>query len=223
MWIKICGNTSLEDAQLAVDAGADALGFVFAESPRQVRRQRATTIAHHLPKNIEIYGVFVDAAFDEIVATVTECGLTGVQLHTLPDAALPLRLREHFAGQIRILRVLHYNPDLKEQLRAMEDDPAADAVLIDSRTATAVGGTGVAYDWSAVSSSFLRYSPRLRLISAGGLTPEIIAEAIDILQPWGVDVSSGVEASPGLKDPAKIKAFIQAARTAVSQFTVVSP
>ena len=95
MWIKVCANTSLEDATLAVEAGANAVGFVFAESPRRVTREQVREIAPRLPQTIEKYGVFVDAGFDEIVATVRECGLTGVQLHSTPDAGLPLRLREY--------------------------------------------------------------------------------------------------------------------------------
>ena len=147
MWIKICANTSLEDAQLAVSAGANAVGFVFAESPRQVTRTQVREIAPLLPKAIEKYGVFVDPSFDEVVATVIECGLTGVQLHTTSDPSLAMRLREHFAamparGRISILRVLHYASDFDTQLKELRQDHAVDAVLIDSRTAKAVGGTG---------------------------------------------------------------------------------
>src|SRR5271163_528228 len=89
MWIKICANTSLEDARLAVDAGANAVGFVFAESPRRVTRSQVREIAPRLPKTVEKYGVFVDSDFDEIVETVVECGLTGVQLQTTSDPSLP--------------------------------------------------------------------------------------------------------------------------------------
>ena len=118
MWIKICANTSLEDAQLAVDAGADAVGFVFAESPRQVTRSQVRKIAPLLPESIEKYGVFVDTGFDEVVETVVECGLTGVQLHTTSDPGLAMRFREHFAaiparGRLGILRVLHYSSDFR--------------------------------------------------------------------------------------------------------------
>jgi phosphoribosylanthranilate isomerase len=219
MWIKICGNTTLEDARLAVDAGANAVGFVFAESPRQVTRALVREIAPRLPKTIEKYGVFVEPSFEEIVKTVVECGLTGVQLHTTSDHRLALRLREHFAGipargRLGILRVLHYASDFDAQLEELRHDHAVDAVLIDSRTAKAVGGTGIAFDWRAAQSSFLRNAPHLRLIVAGGLRPENVADAIYSLQPWGVDVASGVEASPGKKDPAKIKAFVAAVRKA---------
>jgi phosphoribosylanthranilate isomerase len=222
MWIKICANTSLEDAQLAVDAGADAVGFVFAESPRRVTRTQVSEIAPHLPKTIEKYGVFVDASFDEIVETVIECGLTGVQLHSASDPGLAMRLREHFAaipawGRLGILRVLHYASGFDAQLSELRNDHAVDAVLIDSRTAKAVGGTGVAFDWRAAQTSFLHSAPHLRLIVAGGLHPGNVADAIYTLQPWGVDVASGVEAEPGRKDPAKIHAFVSAVRRAAAE------
>jgi phosphoribosylanthranilate isomerase len=222
MWIKICANTSLEDAQLAVDAGADAVGFVFAESPRQVSRSQVKEIAPRLPKTVEKYGVFVDPKFDEIVETVGECGLTGVQLHSASAPGLAHRLREHFAttaarAPLGILGVLHYTSDFDAELRELEGDRAVDAVLIDSRTAKAVGGTGVAFDWGAAQTSFIRSAPLLRLIVAGGLRAENVADAIYTLQPWGVDVASGVEAAPGRKDPAKIRAFVSAVRRAAEE------
>jgi phosphoribosylanthranilate isomerase len=219
MWIKICGNTSLDDARSAVDAGANAVGFVFAESPRQVTWAQVRAIAPRLPKTVEKYGVFVDPSFEDVVASVVACGLTGVQLHTTSDPGLALRLREHFAaiparGRLGILRVVHYASDFDGQLEELRRDHAVDGVLIDSRTAKAVGGTGVAFDWRAAQTSFLRNAPHLRLIVAGGLNPESVASAIYTLQPWGVDVASGVEASPGKKDPGKVRAFVDAVRKA---------
>ena len=219
MWIKICGNTSLEDALLAVSAGADAVGFVFAESPRRVAPSQVRAITPHLPQTVEKYGVFVDPTLEQVVAAVTECGLTGVQLHTSPDATLAHKLREHFArmpahGRVGILRVVHYADDLETQLHGLSRDHAVDAVLIDSRTAKAVGGTGLAFNWQAAQGSFFRNAPHLRLIAAGGLNPDNVADAIDTLQPWGIDVVTGVEAAPGRKDPAKVRAFIHNARAA---------
>ena len=214
MWIKICGNTNLEDAQLAVEAGANAVGFVFAPSPRQVTVDTVSRITPHLPETIEKYGVFVDASFDEIVRTVTDGGLTGAQLHSIDDPLLSLKLREHSGPAFGILRVIHYAQDLATQLNALRENNAADAVLIDSRTATAVGGTGIRFDWQAASRSFLDSAPRLRLIAAGGLNPANVAEAIRLLEPWGVDVSSGVESAPGRKDPDRVKAFVTEAKMA---------
>jgi phosphoribosylanthranilate isomerase len=117
------------------------------------------------------------------------------------------------------LRVIHYKQDLGAQLALLREDPATDAVLIDSRTATAVGGTGIRFDWQAASRSFLDAASRLRLIAAGGLKPENVAEAIRVLHPWGVDVVTGVEAAPGRKDPARVKAFVTAAKMAADEIT----
>ncbi len=101
-------------------------------------------------------------------------------------------------------------------------NPAIDAVLVDSRTATAVGGTGTRFDWQAASHGFQDSASRLRLIAAGGLNPENVTEAIRTLQPWGVDVASGVESAPGKKDPARVKAFVTAAKTAAEEITAAS-
>lgn len=221
MWIKICGNTNLEDAQLAVEAGADALGFVFARSPRRVDAAAVSRITLHLPDTVEKYGVFVDADFDEIVRAVDQSGLTGVQLHVTQDSRLSSRLREHFGSALKILRVLHYAQDFETQLRALQQDESLDAVLIDSRTATAVGGTGTTFDWQAARRSFL--NPASRLIAAGGLNPENVTEAIRVLQPWGVDVVSGVEAAPGRKDPERVRNFIRTARAAAEEVAAEAP
>ena len=221
MWIKICGNTNLEDARLAVDAGADAVGFVFAPSPRRVSAVEVSAITPHLPKTIEKIGVFVDAIFEEIVRTIQESGLTGVQLHVSSDPKLSSRLRDQFGPSLRILEVIHYAQDLESRLHTLRHENAIDAVLIDSRTATAVGGTGIRFDWHAASDSFLQ--SRLRLIAAGGLKPENVAEAIHTLQPWGVDVASGVESAPGKKDPARVKAFVAAAKAAAEEISCRAP
>ncbi len=219
MWVKICANTSLEDAQFAADAGADAVGFVFAKSTRQVTPAEVRAIIPMLPVELEKYGVFVDAGFEEIAQIVDECGLTGVQLHAANDPALPSKLRNHSSGvrrPLRILKVIHYSSDLKEQIRAAQSDSAIDGVLVDSRTATLVGGTGRRFDWEAASGSFVAAGSRLRMIVAGGLNPDNVGEAIVTLRPWGIDVASGVEAMPGRKDPAKVRAFVENARIAAT-------
>jgi phosphoribosylanthranilate isomerase len=221
MWIKICGNTSLEDARFAAECGAHAVGFVFAPSPRQVRASLVSKITQQLPPQLEKYGVFVDADFDEIVSTVTACGLTGVQIHRSSDALLPLRLRQHFAqfpGRIGILRVLHYkNQGFEQQLTELSRNEALDGVLVDSSTERAAGGTGTSFNWLEARNSFLRTTPHLRLIAAGGLAPENVKQAIQILRPWGVDVVSGVESAPGKKDPARVLAFIRSAQEAAEE------
>lgn len=215
MWIKICGNTNLVDAKLAVEAGADALGFVFAESPRRVDSSQVSQITPHLPHAVEKIGVFVDASFEEIVRTAEESGLTGVQLHLNHDRLLPSRLRDHFDPALRILLVVHYAPDFGKQLDVLRENRFVDAVLIDSRTAKAVGGTGTTFDWRDASRSF--HDSHLRLVAAGGLRPENVGEAVRALRPWGVDVVSGVESVPGRKDPDRVRAFIATARSVAEE------
>jgi phosphoribosylanthranilate isomerase len=217
LWIKICANTTLEDARLAVEAGADAVGFVFAPSPRRVTAAEVAAIIRHLPSFIEKIGVFVDATMDEIYSTVRECGLTGVQLHCDTDPELPAKLRAHLGPGVRILRVVHFGAEAGEQAAALAVDENVDAVLVDSHTATAVGGTGIAFDWDAAKKSVFGktgIATKTKLIAAGGLNLENVAQAISTLQPWGLDVASGVEEVPGHKNPAKVWAFIACARAA---------
>ena len=156
LWIKICGNTSLEDARVAAEAGADALGFVFAPSPRRVSAEQVAAFVPHLLTGVERVGVFVDASFDEIAATVASCGLTGVQLHSAGDPHLPAKLRARFGPELRILQVVHFGAGAAEQAAAIARDINIDAVLVDSRTATAVGGTGVAFDWAEAAKTLFR-------------------------------------------------------------------
>ena len=212
LWVKICGNSSLDDAQMAAGAGADAVGFVFAPSPRRVTAAQVATITPHLPAEIEKIGVFVDAGYEKIAETVERAGLTGVQIHAGTDGILVERLRARFGPELRILQVIHFGADAAEDLRTASASPHIDGILVDSRTATAVGGTGIPFDWEAARETIFSPGCGLKLIAAGGLTPDNVAKAIEILRPWGVDVVSGVEAVPGRKDPAKVQRFIASAR-----------
>ena len=232
LWIKICGNTSLEDALLAVEAGApadrsssagweagaDAVGFVFAPSPRQVTAEQVAAIVPHLPTTVEKIGVFVDATLDEIAATVQSCGLTGVQLHFEAEPELPARLRERLGPELRILRVVHFGTGaaklVSDQIAEHARNPHIDAVLVDSRMAESVGGTGVSFDWATARKTLFQNAQERKLVAAGGLNPENVTEAIATLRPWGVDVASGVEAEPGRKDPNKVREFETRARAA---------
>lgn len=211
MWVKICANTSLEDALVAADAGADAVGFVFAESVRRVTPEQVRAIVPQLPTNLEKIGVFVNTNFDDLAKAIEECGLTGAQLHSGCERDAVGRLREQFPS-LRILKVIHFQQGLEAELREAQENKAIDAVLVDSRTAKLIGGTGIRFDWRAARGSFA--GSQLRMIVAGGLNPEYVSEAIAMLQPWGVDVASGVEASPGKKDAAKVRAFLENARIA---------
>ena len=234
LWIKICGNTTIEDAQLAAEAGADVVGFVFAPSPRRVTAEQAASIVRQLPAALEKIGVFVDAGFDEIAATVEAAGLTGVQLHFDAPPELPAQLRVRFGPALRIVRTVHFDllqsgdakgrgispymssPEPPGALapEACFSDPKIDAFLIDSRTGTAPGGTGIAFDWDLAATTLFQIANARKCIAAGGLTPDNVADAIATLRPWGVDVVSGVEAAPGRKDAAKVRAFIAKARAA---------
>jgi phosphoribosylanthranilate isomerase len=215
LWVKICANTSLKDALLAADAGADAVGFVFAPSPRRVTPALIAEIVPKLPASLEKIGVFVDTSFSEIAAAVDACALTGVQLHFDAAPDLPAQLRVRFGPALRILRVVHFDAEAGAKLD-LDAGPDIDAILVDSCSKTARGGTGIAFDWTVARKALFQNAGARKWIAAGGLTPENVSEAIDILRPWGVDVVSGVETAPGRKDPAKVRAFLAGARKAVA-------
>lgn len=214
LWIKICGNTSLADTELAIRAGADAVGFVFAPSPRRIDPAALADFASALPSSVERIGVFVAPSVDEVVQTFRRCQLTGVQLHSDEDAHFTAALRRELGPHARLLRVVHFGPDAAEQAHAIAADPNVSAVLVDSRTATAVGGTGIPFDWQTARLSLFAPGSGRKLIAAGGLKPENVTQAIQLLDPWGVDVASGVEAAPGKKDPARLADFVRLARSA---------
>ncbi|HEX3663593.1 MAG TPA: phosphoribosylanthranilate isomerase [Acidobacteriaceae bacterium] len=223
MWIKLCANTTLEDAQLASDAGADAIGFVFAASPRRVTAGQIAEIMPELPTDLTRIGVFNTQDFDEIVFSLNTSGLHGVQLHGELDFSLAEKLRNQFGPGFFMIQTLHWNlssdpnraeQKLRDELRAVARHSAVDAILLDTKTATATGGTGKTFDWQRAQQVVGAESGRQRVILAGGLNPENVAEAIRTLRPWGVDVASGVESYPGRKDPYRVTAFITAAREA---------
>ncbi len=150
------------------------------------------------------------------------CGLTGVQLHSETAPDLPARLHARLGSQLRILRVVHFAPGASSQAKASAEDPHVDAVLIDSRTETAVGGTGVTFDWTlARETLFQGVDAPKHLVIAGGLNPDNVAEAITTLRPWGVDVVTGVELYPGRKDPRKVRQFVENARAATHNKSVI--
>jgi phosphoribosylanthranilate isomerase len=221
MWIKICGNTNLEDAQLAAELGADAVGFVFAPGPRQVTAEEVAHITPHLPENVECVGVFhaLDAA--EIAAAAQESGLTAVQLHGGVSMELTRQLDQIFNGQVKLIQTVHWQVDdddrsaalLAQQLKQIAAEDLLNRVLIDSKVGAATGGTGVPFDWNAAQAALADARNGLKLIIAGGLRDDNVANAISRLNPWGVDVASGVEQSPGRKSPEKLAAFIRAARS----------
>jgi|UPI0004790E41 phosphoribosylanthranilate isomerase len=215
-WVKICGNTTLADAQLAVELGANALGFIFAESKRRVTPAHVATITAHLPDDIERVGVVYSRDAAEIASIVREAGLTAVQLHGGLDLPLLQQLRDRLGKEADLIQTLHWvigsesGQRLREEMDRIASLRLVDRILVDSKVGSLGGGTGVAFDWKAARELFQRDD--LKVIVAGGLKPENVREAIRELEPWGVDVSSGVEASPGQKDPDKLRAFLGAAK-----------
>lgn len=228
MWIKICGITSLEDANAAVHAGADAVGFVFAPGPRRVTPEVVRGISKELPPSVEKIGVFVDASADEIIDTCDLARLSGVQLQGEYSDSDASNLRERlgkFSKSLRIMQVVPYDGDsasFARQLQSLAALPVTDddrsAVLVDTRVGDKVGGTGIPFDWGAAQDAFHQHAANLHLIAAGGLQPENVRQAIQTMRPWGVDVCSGVESIPGRKDHQRVKEFIRAARAAAMEF-----
>ena len=221
MWVKICGNTSLEDAQAAVDLGADAIGFVFAPSSRQMTSEAVAVITARLVGEPECFGVFQSTDFEEIRDTVRTAGLTGVQLHGGVSFDLIAALRNEFGPTLSITQTLHWEIDggpnaatqLSRLVRDLRNTGQVDRILIDSKVGKALGGTGQTFDWNAAQQLF-RDAGEMEMIVAGGLNPENVGEAVERLRPFGVDVSSGVESLPGRKDPERLRLFIVGARAA---------
>jgi phosphoribosylanthranilate isomerase len=214
-WVKICGMTNLEDALVAVEAGADAVGFVFYEkSPRCVSVEKAREIVEKLPAGVEKVGVFVGASGAVDVALAS--GVDAMQWYLVVDSN-PAPLEPHPA-EFRKLRqycAIPYSSFLKSKFP--ESKSAAipgliDAFFIDSGNAQSPGGTGTTFNWNEAAPVLRAFAQRTPVVIAGGLKPDNVGEAISILRPWGVDVVSGVEASPGKKDPEKVRAFVRAVR-----------
>ena len=200
MFVKICGITNEQDALLAVALGADALGFVFAPSPRQISPALAREIVKRLPPETVTVGVFRNEIPSRIIEIVNEARLQGAQLHGHETPAMTAEV----ATDVRfvIKAVVAGSKDA-----ASAKDFASDVILVDGLHP----GSGTAYDWE-----LLRDIPTdIRLMLSGGLTPENVAAGIAQVHPWGVDVSSGVEKAPGLKDAVKMRHFITNARDAV--------
>jgi phosphoribosylanthranilate isomerase len=203
MRIKICGITNLDDAMAVVDYGADALGFVFFEqSPRFVTHKKAATIIKKLPPCITTVGVFVNQDPEQIVKTVSMTGIDVVQLHGNESP-------EGFASSRRIIKAI--------RVKSLESlDPLihfkdwVSAFLLDTYTPDIFGGTGQIFNWD-IAVEAKQFG---RIILAGGLTPDNIAEAVRWVRPYGIDVSSGVESDKGKKDYKKLKLFIERARGA---------
>ena len=199
--VKICGITSLDDALTAVEAGADALGFVFySASPRHVFPVQAAEIICRLPPFVQTVGLFVNEDQATVNSTADQCGLDVVQLHgeETPEYCTSIRRRIIKAFRVKDFTTLDSLLPYKVA-----------GYLLDAWSPAAHGGTGKTFNWEIAAEAAKRGH---RIILAGGLTPENIAESIRQVHPYGVDVSSGVESAPGCKDPFKIRLFIERAK-----------
>lgn len=197
MFVKVCGITSEEDALLCVAMGADAVGFIFAPSPRQVAPGAVANITTRLPGEILTIGVFRDSLPERVIEVGTAAGLKGVQLHGNESPEDVAAIRPYFRF---VIKAFPAGSPLVSSASKYE----ANALMIDSPNP----GSGQVFDWR-----MLEGIPRTdQLILAGGLNVDNIAEAIHHVRPWGVDVNSGVESSPGHKDPRKVREFIAAVR-----------
>lgn len=253
-WVKICGTTNLEDALAAVEAGANAVGFVFyAKSPRRVSTEQARNIIAQLPTQVDKVGVFVNESVARVTEIFQQAGLTMVQLHGDEDAdftrtlfrsmangakrpvifrACPAQIFDRPAEQSigwdpvatglvepdeaykgKRVHKIHVaeNGDLFLETHGFRPGVVS-GVLLDSSAAGQLGGTGRVFDWERVQPWAGVINSISKLVVAGGLSPGNVQEAIHILHPWGVDVSTGVEREPGKKDHRKVRAFVQAVR-----------
>jgi phosphoribosylanthranilate isomerase len=196
MRVKVCGITRREDAVLAVELGADALGFVFwTRSPRAVDAETVRHITDGLPPFVSRVGVFVNESQASIVSTAAEAGLTCIQLHGDEDASAYVDM------PVPVIKALPVVEGFS--LSAVEDLPSRVTALLDAHDPARRGGTGRVVDWT-VAAAAAKLRP---VILSGGLTPENVKSAAATVHPYAVDVSSGVESAPGIKDESKLRAF----------------
>lgn len=208
--IKICGITRLEDALSAIDAGADLLGFNFhPPSPRSLLPEKCAEITHVLRKDfpqVTLVGVFVNLPVEQVKAIFVQCGLDLAQLHGDEPAEMLAALN---GRAFKAFRGIPANQNMYADY-TINRCGVAPLMLVDAMVQGLYGGSGVAADWAAAA----KLARELPLLLAGGLKPENVAAAVRQVQPWGVDTASGVESAPGIKDPTKLRAFVQAVRKA---------
>ena len=213
-WVKICGMTNLEDALTAVDAGADAVGFVFYEkSPRWVSVETARDIVEKLPAKLDKIGVFVNEPRERVSAIADDCGLTAVQFHGdeyKNPAQYALNGKTLFCMPIN--QILSETRGDSGTFVRIPHLPKDASVVLDSGNPKQRGGTGKTFAWGEAHGFVEQLRNLYSVVIAGGLVSSNVGCAIEFLHPWGVDVVSGVEASPGKKDPAKVRAFVKAVR-----------
>ena len=202
--VKICGVTCVTDALLAVECGADLIGLNFyPPSPRYVTLPTAQAIRAVIPTHIQCVGVFVNAADEDITALVEQLRLNAIQFHGDETAT---DIQGWMCTTIKVVRI-----PTDGAIPPLEDLPST-YLLLDTYRPERYGGTGEVFAWDVAAA--LPQAVRQRLLLAGGLTPENVAAAVRMVCPWAVDVASGVESTPGHKDPDKVRAFITNAKTA---------
>ncbi|GBD08256.1 N-(5'-phosphoribosyl)anthranilate isomerase [Candidatus Thermoflexus japonica] len=215
-FVKICGITGLEDARMAIEAGADALGFVlYPKSPRFIPPEQAAAIAVSVRReapHIRLVGVFVNEPISRVRSLMARIGLDWAQLHgeEPPEIVAALADRAYKVLRLRLRTADGIPTDLPDPERYRSRLPDGPTLGVDAWHPTAYGGTGRQADWEVAAI----WARTHRLLLGGGLTPENVADAIAQVRPWGVDVSSGVEREPGRKDPEKVWAFVTRAREA---------
>ena len=203
--IKFCGLTRPEDAAFAAELGAAFCGVIFAGGPRNLTVDRAAQVLSAVPRPVGRVGVFADQAPEEIGRVAERLGLDVVQLHAPADASRVAAVRRHFHGHVWPVRRVA-GPNLASDVASAI--AAGDGLLLDAFTPGALGGTGIPISWAEIAAELAAVRSATKpIVLAGGLRPENVAEAIAALSPDVVDVSSGVEASPGFKDHARMRAF----------------
>ena len=202
VFTKVCGITNPGDAREAADAGADAIGMIFAESPREVNVEEARRISVALPDGVLKVGVFVDAEPEEVLETAREVGLDLAQLHGDETPEMVAAIRGAGLPVMKALRVR--NAEALAEIQSY----GADLIMLDAWSARSRGGTGETFDWGLAKS----VKGRGNIVVSGGLTPENVREAIEFFEPYGVDASSSLEEKPGKKSGERLRRFVRAAK-----------
>ncbi len=219
-WVKICAMTNLEDALTAVDAGADAVGFVFYEkSPRNISVEAAREIVEKLPESVEKVGVLVNHSDEQVRRIAEQTGVSAVQVYPFSAGEKERSVGDFLQnGRRRTFVAIPGERVVSEEgfgfFFSADFLSRTSALFLDSGNSQRPGGTGEVFDWQNAAQPVRAMSRNIPVVIAGGLTSENVTKAIDILKPWGVDVASGVEAWPGKKDPEKVWAFVKAVRDA---------
>lgn len=216
--VKICGMTREEDVREAVRSGADAVGLVFAPSPRRVTPERGAELGRSLreeaPEGVDLFGLFVDAPPEEVVRAARGAGVDVVQLHGAESPDYAAGIARDLPGTRVVKAVRVRGPESIDEARRYDAGPGGVwALLLDAYVRGVAGGTGETFEWGLAAP----LAAERRVILAGGLNVENVAEAVRTVRPYMVDVSSGVESAPGVKDAALVRDFIERAREAGAQ------